>query len=61
MTHDRPAFVVTLTTTRAEIQHEIRELRRLARIAVIPSTALEYAAEAEALLDPLLAREPEPA
>jgi len=47
--------------TRAEIQAAIVVLRGRQRGACIPSTAREYAAEADLLLDQLLALEPEPA
>lgn len=47
----RAAFVITATTTRADIEAEITELRRLQRAACIPSTAAEYADEADELLE----------
>lgn len=54
------ALVVTKHTTRAEIQAEIWYWRR-ERAACIPSTAAEHGAQADVLLDALLALEPEPA
>jgi hypothetical protein len=61
MTTAHVPLVVTSHTTRAQIQAEIWWLRCAQRGAVIPSTAREWAEQADALLDQLLALEPEPA
>jgi hypothetical protein len=54
-------MTTTSSRTRAQIQAEIVVLRGKQRHACIPSTAREYAEDADRLLDELLALEPEPA
>ena len=57
----KQAMTTARIQTRAEIQAAIVALRGRQRGACIPSTAREYAADVDVLLDKLLALEPEPA